>query len=190
MDRRKRVKLSKLLSFVLRHNPSLLNLSLDKERFSNIRIEELVLRIRKLRDYGWVNLEDIVKIVETDEKGRFEIRDGKIRATYGHSVDVRPKYEKVKLTPRLFHGTTKRAWERIREKGLLPMGRKFVHLTIKPEDALNVARRQGGNIILLEVDGNAMIREGLSIWKASDVIYLAERVPLKYIRVVTFGAMD
>jgi RNA:NAD 2'-phosphotransferase (TPT1/KptA family) len=103
---------------------------------------------------------------------------------------VRPKYEKVKSTPKLFHGTTKRAWERIRKKGLLPMGRKFVHLTTKPEDALKVARRHGRNLILLEVDGNAMIRDGLPIWRASDVIYLAEKVPSKYIRVMTLGALD
>ncbi len=32
-----------------------------------------------------MKLEDIRKLVELDEKGRFEIVEGRIRAKYGHS---------------------------------------------------------------------------------------------------------
>ncbi len=190
MDPKRKVKLSKLLSFILRHNPSLLGISLDPEGFSNISIDELAARIRKLRGYNWVTPEDIFKVVETDEKGRFEIREGRIRATYGHSICVKPKYEEVKEAPRLFHGTTREAWERIKKSGLIPMGRRFVHLTTKQEVALNVARRHGSNPILLEVDGNSMIRDGLRLWKASDVIYLTEKVPPRYLKVIRSCALD
>ena len=184
MDQRKRVKLSKLLSFILRHNPSLLGISLDSEGFADVSIEELALRIRKLRGYEWVTSEHILEVVELDEKGRFEVKDRKIRATYGHSVEVKPKYPEVQETPKLYHGTTRRAWERIKKTGLLPMGRKYVHLTTRLADALEVARRHGKDAIILEVDGNSMIREGLPIWRASDSIYLAEKVPPRYLRVV------
>jgi len=109
MDQRKRVKLSKLLSFILRHNPSLLGISLDSEGFADVSIEELALRIRKLRGYEWVTSEHILEVVELDEKGRFEVKDRKIRATYGHSVEVKPKYPEVQETPKLYHGTTRRA---------------------------------------------------------------------------------
>ncbi len=190
MDHQKKIKLSKLLSLVLRHKPSLLSISLDSEGFSNISIDELAARIRKLRGYSWVTSEDIFRVVETDEKSRFEIRDGRIRATYGHSICVRPKYEEVKEAPRLFHGTTREAWERIKKNGLVPMGRRFVHLTTKPEIALDVAKRHGNNPILLEIDGNSMIGDGLSLWKATDIIYLTERVPPRYLKVLRLNALD
>ena len=130
------MKLSKLLSFILRHNPSLLGISLDSEGFSDISIDELAARIRKLNGYQWVTAEDILKVVKTDEKGRFEVRDGRIRATYGHSIGVKPHYDKVQEAPRLFHGTTRKAWERIKRSGLLPMGRRYVHLTTDPKEAV------------------------------------------------------
>ncbi len=47
----KKIRLSKLLSLVLRHKPSLLGISLDSEGFSDVNIEELAERIRKLRGY-------------------------------------------------------------------------------------------------------------------------------------------
>jgi len=52
MDPKRKIKLSKLLGFILRHNPSLLGISLDPEGFSNISIDELAARIRKLRGYN------------------------------------------------------------------------------------------------------------------------------------------
>ncbi len=185
MDYKERVKLSKLLSFILRHNPAFLDISLDSEGFSDIGIGELAARIRNLRGFGWVMPEDILRVVEMDEKGRFEVKDGRIRATYGHSVEVMPKYEKVNEAPRLFHGTTKKAWQRIKRNGLLPLGRKFVHLTTKLREALDVAKRHGKDLILLEVDGNSMIGDGLILWKASDAIYLAKKVPPKYLKEVS-----
>ncbi len=124
--------------------------------------------------------------METDEKGRFEIRNGRIRATYGHSISVKPKYEEASEVPKLFHGTTRKAWEKIKKNGLLPISRKFVHLTSKREIAIEVAKRHGKNPILLEVDGNSMIRDGLLLWKASNVIYLAKKVPPKYIKAIEF----
>ncbi|HHV35992.1 MAG TPA: RNA 2'-phosphotransferase, partial [Syntrophomonadaceae bacterium] len=52
---------------------------------------------------------DLQKIINESNKKRFEIKDGEIRATYGHSLPS--KIEKKPTVPPkfLYHGTTPRA---------------------------------------------------------------------------------
>ena len=177
-------RLSRLLSYLLRHNPAAVGADVDREGWLSIGVGELAERISRMRGYEWVTEEDILDVVRRDERGRFEVRGDRIRATYGHSLPVDPTGEEVRDPPILYHGTTERAWRRISAEGILPMGRRFVHLTPYPEVALEVASRRRGPLVLLEVDAPSMARDGLKIWRASPVIYLAERVPPEYVRLV------
>ena len=176
---RRMVKLSKLLSYILRHNPSHIGISLDEMGFSNVTLEEIARRIAEKRGYEWVRPEHILRLVEMDEKGRFEVRDGRIRATYGHSIDVEAGVP-VSDVATLYHGTTLRAWRRIRKEGIKPGKRKYVHLSPSVEEALIVARRHGEDVVVLEVDARAMINDGFEIRKAGKV-YLVREVPPNYI---------
>ncbi len=173
------VKLSKLLSYILRHNPSYIGISLDDMGFSNVTVEEIARRISEKRGYEWVKPEHILRVIEVDEKGRFEVRDGRVRAAYGHSVEVEAGVPVSDLAT-LYHGTTLRAWRRIREEGIKPGRRKYVHLSSSVEEAAIVARRHGKDVIVLEVDARAMLNDGFEIRKAGKV-YLVREVPPKYI---------
>jgi putative RNA 2'-phosphotransferase len=173
------VKLSKLLSYILRHNPSYIGISLDEKGFSSVTLEEIARRIAEKRGYEWVRPEHILRVVEADEKGRFEVRDGRIRAAYGHSIDVEAGVP-VRDVATLYHGTTLRAWRRIREEGIRSGKRKYVHLSPSVEDAFIVARRHGEDVVVLEVDARAMINDGFEIRKAGKV-YLVREVPPNYI---------
>ncbi|MBS3788144.1 RNA 2'-phosphotransferase, partial [Candidatus Bipolaricaulota bacterium] len=107
MNRR---EVSKQMAYLLRHDPS--GMSMDEEGF--VDLEEL---LSKLRD-RWKNLTDpeLRQIVEEDPKGRYEISSGKIRALYGHSVDVDPDLPEVEVEV-LYHGTSPKAAERIDREG-------------------------------------------------------------------------
>ncbi|WP_252901185.1 RNA 2'-phosphotransferase [Vulcanisaeta sp. JCM 14467] len=76
-----------------------------------------------------------------DPKGRFEVRDGMIRARYGHnkSLNVDIRYDVDNEVSVLYHGTTKEALTRIMREGIKPMNRKYVHLVLDLRDAYEVA---------------------------------------------------
>ncbi len=155
-------------------------MELNESGFSSITVEELARRIAMMRSYEWVRPEHIMEVVRMDEKGRFEIEDGRIRATYGHSIEVKTGVP-VRDVKVLYHGTTLRAWKRIKDQGIKPGRRRYVHLSSSVEDAVNVARRHGKDIVVLEVDAEAMIKDGYEIRMAGRGIYLVREVPPKYI---------
>ena len=79
-------KLSKLLSYILRHHPEKFNLTLEPNGWVDIEI--LISILRKKPRWSRLTVSDIEKIMELSDKIRYEIKDNKIRATYGHSIPV------------------------------------------------------------------------------------------------------
>ena len=182
------MRLSKLLSLVLRHRPELVGIRLDKFGFSDVDIGELARRISRLRGFEWVTAGDIETVVVRDPRGRFEIRGGRIRATYGHSVPVLPPGEPLEDPPPvLYHGTTRRALGKILREGIKPMRRRFVHLSATPDVAVEVGRRHGGDVVVLAVDARGLVQRGIRVWRGSDLIYLTEWVPPKLVRILDAG---
>ena len=190
---RKYERLSKFLTLVLRHKPDILGLEMDKEGF--VPLNQLIKKIRKRKGFGWVNEEDIIKLVNKDEKGRFEIKEvggvKYIRARYGHSrnLDVEIKYPEVKPgeVEVLYHGTRADVLPWILREGLKPMNRKFVHLSLTPDDAILVAQRWSGKPVILRIEAKKFLEEGGKIWKASEKVFLADYIPPKYIKIHKYG---
>ena len=176
-------RLSKLLSLILRHRPDLVGIRLDEFGFSDVNVGELAKRISRLRGFEWVTARDIERVVTRDPRGRFEIRGGRIRATYGHSVPVLPPGDPLENPPPvMYHGTTRRALGRILREGIRPMRRRFVHLSATPEAAAEVGRRHGRDVVVLVVDARGLVQRGIRVWRASDLIYLTEWVPPELIK--------
>ena len=192
-DGGKHKRLSKFLSLLLRHKPDILKLNMDRKGF--VEVEELIDKIRKVKGFGWVTLQDILNIIKGDKKGRFEIREidrkNFIRAKYGHSknLDVNvcyPKLDRGKINY-LYHGTNSKVLPWILREGLKPMNRKYVHLSPTPEDALVVSRRRRGKPVILKIDAKKYVEEGGEIWKATDKVYLVKEIPPKYIKIYKYG---
>lgn len=97
-------KLSIHLSYILRHKPESIGLSLDSEGWADI--DEL---IRKNESHKHsITREELLKIVETDEKSRYKLSHDckKIRASQGHSSKlVGLVYELNPPPVVLYHGT-------------------------------------------------------------------------------------
>lgn len=174
---RRLVKLSKRLSYLLRHHPEKLDLELDAEGFTCITVDELAERMG-------VAARLIHRVVETDPKERFTIRDGRIRANYGHSIRVgrdmleeRPPASAGDLPSELYHGTRRNKVSRILEEGLRPMGREMLHLSTTREWADRVGRRHGGRTVTLRVDVRCALERGTKMWPAGPATVLATRVP-------------
>ena len=189
MDGHRRLRLSKLVSALLRHIPWEAGIRLDERGW--VSISELVKGIReRWRNrslYQWVTEEHIVALALLDPKGRFQLSlDRKmIRAAYGHSIRVELGYKPLspsEMPPVLLHGTTADKLKSILSQGLKPGRRIMVHLTPYIEDAVETARRHGSNVVVLEVDSQCLARNGVPVYRASNHVYLAPHVPPKCIR--------
>lgn len=183
LDSKKRVRLSKLISGLLRHYPWEAGIVLDRNGWVNI--DELVKGIRtrwKNKEmYQWVTREHVIAVAQLDPKNRFEIRGNMIRARYGHSIDVEIEYDGEYPEKPLYHGTSIDKLDPILHQGLKPMKRKYVHMTTSIDDALENARRHGEPVVL-EIDVACLKENKIPVYRATKTIYLAPKVPPQCIK--------
>ena len=181
-----RLRLSKLMSYILRHDPGAAGVRLSGDGWADIG--DLVRGIRTVwrnrEGYRWVTEEHVYAVAALDPKGRFEVSDGRIRARYGHNrgLGVRIEYSSDTSSTTLYHGTTVDRLPSIMREGIRPMRRMYVHLSTSVEDAAQTASRHGGRVVVLEVDCECLRRRGIEVYLASHAIRLAERVPPECIR--------
>ncbi|MDR1064736.1 MAG: RNA 2'-phosphotransferase [Azoarcus sp.] len=176
-------EISKFLSFVLRHKPEAIGLTLDAE--------------------GWVDIDSLIacatqsgqtltqsllqEVVETSDKKRFTVsEDGlRIRAAQGHSTQSVAIMHVEKQPPEfLYHGTATRFLNSIREQGLLPGSRHYVHLSEDEQTATTVGQRYGKPIVL-KVKALLMAEQGFKFYLADNGVWLTDQVPIKFIQPFT-----
>ncbi|WP_284086342.1 RNA 2'-phosphotransferase [Acinetobacter pittii] len=172
--------ISQYLSFILRHKPEEIGLTLDLEGWANI--EELISKSQPVKNVA-LDEEIIKTIVSNSDKKRFQISDdGKlIRAVQGHSttsVDI--TLNKLKPPTYLYHGTTQRFIDSIKEQGLISKDRQYVHLTENRDTALTVGARYGKPEILV-IDTLKMHDSGFEFFQAENGVWLSKHVPIEFI---------
>ncbi|MCF3126039.1 RNA 2'-phosphotransferase [Acinetobacter soli] len=172
--------ISQYLSFILRHKPEEIDLTLDHEGWANI--EELISKSQPIKNIT-LDEEIIKNIVSTSDKKRFQISDdGKlIRAVQGHSttsVDI--TLNKLIPPTYLYHGTAQRFIDSIKEQGLISMDRQYVHLTENKDTALSVGTRYGKPEILI-INALKMHNSGFNFFQAENGVWLVKHVPVDFI---------
>lgn len=175
------VNLSRYISFILRHRPDTIGLSLDKHGY--IDVQDLINGIKENNDF-YIDLDILKFIVETDNKKRYSFsEDGtKIRANQGHSVKVDLGLKEVKPPSILYHGTGEKYLESILKEGLKSKSRMYVHLSSDIDTAISVGKRHGEPIVL-GIDAERMYKDEYKFYLSENGIFLAESVPVKYINV-------
>ncbi|MGL4521862.1 MAG: RNA 2'-phosphotransferase [Bacilli bacterium] len=176
-------QLSKELSYALRHAPWKYELELDENGW--VSVEHLLTTLKENSKWESVTIEDLVHIIESSTKKRHELVDGKIRALYGHSVPKKIVKETSEPPVILFHGTARSFLESIENKGLLPKGRQYVHLSNDIETALQVGKRRDDKPIILEIDAKRAWDEGVKFYLGNDNVWLADNIPSKYLNVTS-----
>lgn len=171
---------SKFLSYVLRHEPQAIGLSLDSEGWGSV--DDL---IRGAIQQGRaLSRELIEQVVSTSDKKRFELSaDGqRIRAVQGHSArSVAREFEPKQPPDTLFHGTASRFLDSIRREGLKPGSRHYVHLSTDESTARAVGQRYGSPVVLL-VDAGRMHAQGLVFHQAENGVWLTASVPVPFLQ--------
>ena len=173
------VRISKLLSLALRHEPSALALTLDEAGWTDVdRV------LAGLRTLGFdLEAEDLEEIVATSDKQRFALSpDGtRIRANQGHSIAVDLGLPPREPPPTLFHGTVDRFLEAIQREGLLRRARTHVHLSLDEATARTVAGRRKGTLVLLRVRAKEMHDAGHAFFLSANAVWLTDHVPPQFL---------
>jgi putative RNA 2'-phosphotransferase len=178
---KKLTEMSKFLSYVLRHKPETINITLDKEGWANL--QELI-EAAFSYEGKTIEKEDILAIVAENDKKRFELGENntKIRAVQGHSTAQVDRTMAAKVPPvKLFHGTATRFVDSILKQGLLPQNRHHVHLSADMETAVKVGQRHG-KVVVLEVDAKQMLADGYRFYQAENGVWLTDTVPVRYLQ--------
>jgi len=181
-DRRRLIKLSKFLALILRHQPERFALPVDEHGWAPL--SEVLEILNGLPNFRWATRADVMTVVEEgsgDGKTRFEVRDNRIRALYGHSFDQIIVHEPCVPPPILYHGTSLRALAAIRREGLKPMERQYVHLSPDEEMAIQVGARHGAEPIVLTVRAGAAHANGVPFYCPSETVYLATHIPPRFV---------
>lgn len=185
MDKKILTHISKEVSYALRHAPEEFGLALDPEGW--VSTEELVhaVNARHKNLATPVTAELLQKLNAEAEKQRWEFSGGDVRALYGHSTDERIVKQPATPPAQLWHGTNAAAWEQIKQTGLRPMNRQYVHLSSTRETAMIVGRRRTSQVVMLCIDTVKAIAAGNHFYHGNQDTWLADAVPAEFISEVS-----
>jgi putative RNA 2'-phosphotransferase len=171
-------KLGKFVSGLLRHFPQKFGLEIDENGW--VSFEALTKVVAK--KYRWANRWVLKALVYSDEKKRYEMKGEKIRARYGHSIEVKLNDMPEAEEDALYYGTSEEEANRMLEIGIKPVNQAYVHLSTTMERGLEVATLRTKKPIIFEIDAKKAREDGIRIIKANESIALAKEIPAKYIK--------
>lgn len=175
-------RLSRFLSFVLRHHPERIGLRLDGGGWAEVadlfdRASAAGVRLTPAT---------LAYLVAKNDKQRFtfDFTGTRIRANQGHSIPVDLDLVATPAPSTLYHGTGDRAVGAILAQGLTPQGRHHVHLSPDVGAAVAVGRRHGPPAVF-EVDSRRMQVDGQVFYRSANGVWLAEVVAPRYLRLIS-----
>ena len=179
MTSKEEFKISKILSYVLRHRPDELGLILDENGY--VGVDEL---INQFNAYNQIQLtlEKLKQVVANNDKQRFAFsEDGsQIRASQGHSVKIDLGYQAQVPPALLYHGTAAANLPSIRKTGLVKRSRHHVHLSLDTATAKNVGSRHGSPVVL-PIKALEMHQDGRLFYQSDNGVWLTDEIPVQYI---------
>ncbi len=172
--------LGKTTAGILRHFPDKYGLDMDNRGWVDVEHYVKSLRNRQKR-FHWLRQYHIRALAATDPKGRYQIENEHIRATYGHSIDVDLDLPSEDIPDTLFIPTTSKEADLLLEGGIKPSDRTYVHLSGTYESAVEAGSVRTDEPVILKVDAKKALDEGETIMKAGKEVYIAKEVPAEYL---------
>ena len=170
------IKISKYLSFILRHKPDEIGLNLDSQGWASI--DDLLSK----STIAGLTRDSLQLVVETNDKQRFSISSDskRIRAIQGHSISVDLELSAIEPPEILLHGTASRFIDSINVQGLIKGQRHHVHLSESNSVAEAVGSRYG-KLVLLKIKAKEMHDAGYKFYRSTNNVWLTDHVPVDYI---------
>jgi putative RNA 2'-phosphotransferase len=179
LDETKTEQLGRLVAGCLRHFPGDLGLVMDGQGWVDLTSLGQVVASR----HHWAGKELVIALVQSDSKQRYEIAGDRVRARYGHSVDVELDHPENKL-PRLYYGASEEEADRILEIGIKPASQRYVHLSTTAEKAWHVATFRTGNPRVIQAEAAAAQQAGVRMMTVNDDIVISDMIPARFLSIL------
>lgn len=178
MEKNREKKISKALSYWLRHSPEDIGIVIDSNGWTDVRN-----LIDKASSKLMFDFNELKYVVQNNEKQRFSLSEDfcSIKANQGHSIEVELELEEVTPPDILYHGAPVGVIDVIIKEGLKKMNRHHVHLSADKETAAKVGSRRGA-FEVLEVEAMKLRANGYKIYISDNGVYLTDEVPSEYIK--------
>ncbi len=166
-------RLSKKLSWLLRHGAGETGLGMDAAGW--VPIDEM------LRQLG-ASRASLDEVVAMNNKSRFDVLEGRIRASQGHSAAGMPvtrealeaSWATFDGDDSIWHGTQPKSVASIASEGLLPARRTHVHLAASLDSVVGKRSNVG---VMLEVSVAKLRAEDIEVYVSPNGVVLTRRVP-------------
>lgn len=154
-------RLSKAMAYQLRHSGPSNGVPIDSSGFASM--DDLAISLE-------VDSSHLLAIAEHPGEPRFEVKDGRIRALYGHTLNVVIEAGiKLGAPTSLYHGSSWSVLDEIVRDGVIPMQRRMVHLTNVAEEAMAVGERKGAPVVLAIEQSNDESPVAEGIWVSAQI---------------------
>ncbi|MGQ9706661.1 MAG: RNA 2'-phosphotransferase [bacterium] len=145
--------------------------------------------------WGFVNISELISMCEIkvpwakEEWVRnvitepiFEVAEDSVRAISGHKYYIEPQPEKA-VPPNVLYATVPKIMlNTFLKKGLSPINDRYVYLYQSIDEAWYFTTKSGSSYIIISVMAEEAHQDGVEFF-LSDRIYLAKRVPTRYLSV-------
>ena len=189
-------KLSKTISYILRHKPDEFNIILDENGWTDLDV--LIENISSREKYfNELSFYDVSLMIDHSKKERHQIKPIKkehekkwlghyyiwrIRAKYGHSLESKMNYGINEPPEVLYHGTDSKVVEVIMKNGLKPMTRAYVHLSTDKDTAIKVGLRKSKQMTILRILAKEAFNLGQKFYKVDSNIWLTDELNSKFVK--------
>lgn len=182
MNNNRLVKISKYLSYHLRHHPDEIGLELAPGGW--VAVEELLNACQK-HSFA-IDFNELKEVVDRNDKKRFsfDATGNLIRANQGHSIEIDLQLKSAIPPDILYHGTGQRAIESIMAEGLCKMSRHHVHLSTDITTAYKVGKRHGSPVVFA-INAATMHNNSYTFYCSDNGVWLVDRVSPEYLSIVS-----
>lgn len=171
-------RITRSLAYMLRHRPDEFDLELDRHGFADL--DEVVRALNERLDEP-VEEDDLLAAIDSGDHPRYEVANGRIRALYGHSIDVDPG-KPTRPPEFLYLGVGSRDADRARRHGLRGGRRRFLHLSRTVDDAIETGRRIAREYAVIRVRALEAWEEGVNFYDRG-ALFLADSIPTEFLEV-------
>ncbi|MDZ4773898.1 MAG: RNA 2'-phosphotransferase, partial [Planctomycetota bacterium] len=171
-------RITRSLAYMLRHQPEEFDLTVDE--FGYAEVDDVVRALNE-RLGEPVDEMDVRDAVLGGDRQRYEIEGTKIRALYGHSIEVQPG-QPSEPPAELFVGVSSGDADRARRHGLRAGRRRFLHLALSPEDAIESGRRAAHDYVVITVRAGDAWEAGINFYDRRS-LFLSDPIPTEFLDV-------
>jgi putative RNA 2'-phosphotransferase len=182
MNSREIETMGRILAGMLRHFPENYGIKLDDHGW--VKTYLIVPAVKAQRKFfEWLTPYHIEALARTDPKQRYEVNDREeIRATYGHTIPIEIDDMSTEGIPdELYFQTTPEEYEFIRETGISPSDKTWVHLSKEVRQAYVSGLYHIDSPSILSIKVRDMINDKIPVYRATDEVFLTGEIPARYL---------